>query len=152
MAAPETLDFHELVLEVELDPTGASGVYTKLCGFSAFNVNRALSTQEITLLDCDDYSLPLRRKVSGDVYSMDISGNGVMAKQNKDILINWISKAEEKNVRITHVGAATGEIEHEAGVGLLTQFDNAMDKSSSAAVTADMAISVSGEITIDLAP
>lgn len=152
MATPETLDFHELILEVELDAVGAAGVYTKLCGFSSFNVNRALSTQEITLLDCDDYTLPLIRKVSGDVYSMDISGNGVLAKQNKDILINWIAKAQEKNVRISHVGATAGQIESEAGIGLLTQFDNTMDKSASAAVTADMAISLSGEITINLAP
>jgi len=151
MVAPVTLEMDKLVVEVELDPVGAAGVWTKLCGFKSFNINRALSTQEISLLDCDDYSLPLTRAVDGDVYSMSLSGSGVFAKQNKDILINWISKAEKKNVRVLHVGAVTGEIESEAGLGLLTQLDNTMDKESSPVVSADMAIEISGEVTINLA-
>lgn len=152
MADPITMKFHELLLEVELDPVGAAGVYTKLCGFSSFNLNRALSTQEISLLDCDDYTKPLSREISGDVYSMSLSGSGVFAKQNKDILINWIHGGLKKGVRVSHVGAASGEILNESGLGLLTQLDNVMDKSSTAAVTADMAIEISGLITINLAP
>ena len=124
----------------------------KYAGFSSFNVSRALSTQEISLLDCADYSKPLSRKVSGDQYSMSVTGNGAMANESKDILINWIHGGLEKNVRITHVGAASGEILNESGVGLLTQFDTGMDKGSSPVVTADMTIELAGSITINLAP
>ena len=36
MADPTTRAFHELILEVELDPVGAAGVYSKVCGFFFF--------------------------------------------------------------------------------------------------------------------
>ncbi len=152
MTEPTTIPFHGLILEVELDPVGAAGVYTKLCGFSSFNVGRALSTQEIALLDCEDYSLPLTRKIAGDIYSMSLSGAGVFAKENKDILIQWIAGGLEKGVRVAHIGGASGEILDESGIGLLTQLDNVMNKSSGPAVTADMAIELSGTVTINLVP
>lgn len=129
MAAPVLEEFEEMVLEVEFDPDGSPGTYTKICGLIGVRINRSanVDTSE-TPADCDDESLPL--SVTRSVRSIDVtaSGTGFWARGSQGKLKTWFYSGAPLNARLVDVAAASGDIGTESGPCLLTQLNNAREK------------------------
>jgi hypothetical protein len=129
MAAPVTEEFEEMVLEVEFDPDGSPGVYTKICGLIGVTINRSanVDTSEVPA-DCDDESLPL--SVTKSVRSVDVtaSGSGVWARGSQGKLKDWFYSGASLNARIKDTAAASGDTEIEGGPCLLTGLTNSREK------------------------
>jgi len=142
MAVATTQAFHELVLEVE---TATPGTYAKLCGLIDVTVSRTANLDTNEIPDCTDESLPL--SVRREVRSLEVtvSATGVWARESWGTMSDWFYSGDTKNVRITNVGAATGDIEFETGAAFLTSLSNARAKGQK--VTASLEIMFDGTPT-----
>lgn len=129
MAKPITEKFEELILEVEFDPGGSPGVYTKICGIVDAEVNRGanVDTSEVPE-DCDDESLPLATERQVRSLDVSVSGSGVWAQQSQGLLKTWYYSGQPLNVKVTDANAATGDIEVEEGPALLTTLNTSRVK------------------------
>lgn len=129
MAAPVTEKFEELVLDVEFDPVGNPGVYTRICGILDATVNRTanIDTTEVPG-DCDNESVPV--SVEKEVRSLDVSvsGTGVWAQQSQGKLKNWYYSGTSLNVRVRDLNAASGDTEVESGPALLATLNTGRTK------------------------
>lgn len=144
MAAPITAKYEHLVLEKETTP--ASGTYAKICGITAFNINREAQVDRVEVpADCDDESLPYatERQVRSLEYTID--GQAVWAQQSHEELQQWYRSGAPVNIRIQHANAASGDVEYETGPALLTQLNNERTKGQK--VTASIRIEFDGTPT-----
>ncbi|MCA1368072.1 hypothetical protein I6F15_11730 [Bradyrhizobium sp. BRP14] len=143
MAKPVTEKFEELVLDVEFDPVGNPGVYTRICGLLDATVTRTanVDTSEVPG-DCDDESVPV--SVEKQVRSIDvsISATGSWAQQSQGKLKNWFYSGTSLNARVRDTNAASGDTEIESGPALLTTLTNGRTKGQ--VVSAEIEIQFNG--------
>lgn len=127
MAAPITEEYEEMILEVE---TETEGVYAKICGLKGVTISRATQVDEFEVpADCDDESLPYRTDRSVRALNVTVTANdAVWAQQSHGTLIDWYYTGSKKNIRVGHVGAASGDTEYESGPAILTQLDDSRTK------------------------
>lgn len=102
MAEAATAKFEELVIEVEFDPTGSAGTYSKICGMKDFSIARTNNTSTDEVPDCADESLPFSLKRFVTSQDMTISGTGKWALSSHQNMMNWYRNATTLNVRVTH--------------------------------------------------
>lgn len=129
MVAPVTEKFEELVLEVEFDPVGAAGTYSKICGMIDVTVTRSANIDSAEVpADCDDESLPLQTE--RQVRSLDVSasGNGIWAAGSAGKMLDWFYSGQPLNARLTNEKAASGDTQVESGPALLAQLNNSRTK------------------------
>ncbi|MBO9457950.1 MULTISPECIES: phage tail tube protein [Stappiaceae] len=143
MAAPVTEKFEELVLEVEFDPDGSPGTYSKICGMVDATVTRTanIDTAEVPA-DCDDESLPLQTERAVRNLDVSISASGVWARGSNGKLLDWLYSGQPLNVRVTNAQAASGDTEIESGPALLSQLNNSRTKGQK--VSAEIEIQFDG--------
>ncbi|WP_249696436.1 phage tail tube protein [Stappia sp. WLB 29] len=150
MAAPVFEEFEEMVLEVEFDPDGTPGTYTKICGLLGVQINRSanVDTSE-TPADCEDESLPL--DVTRSVRSIDVTvgGTGFWARGSQGKMKTWFYSGQALNARVTDAAAASGDIATESGPCLLTQLNNAREKGQQ--VSADIQLTFKSTPTLTAA-
>ncbi|ASQ10640.1 phage tail tube protein [Sinorhizobium meliloti] len=146
MAKPVTEKFEELVLDVEFDPVGNPGVYTRICGLLDATVTRTanVDTSEVPG-DCDDESVPV--SIEKQVRSLDVgvSGTGSWAQQSQGKLKNWFYSGTSLNARVRDTNAASGDTEVESGPALLTTLTNSRTKGQ--VVSAEVEIQFNGTPT-----
>lgn len=145
MAKAVTQKFSELALEVEFDPVGAPGVYSRVCGMIDVEINRSASLDSAEIPDCDDESLP--HSVEKEVRSIEVSvsGSGTWAQQSHGKMSDWFYSAAPLNVRVHNANAAVGETEYETGPALLASLGNARTKGQR--VSASISIEFDGTPT-----
>ncbi|QGJ74178.1 phage tail tube protein [Sinorhizobium meliloti] len=146
MAKPVTEKFEELVLDVEFDPVGNPGVYTRICGLLDATVTRTanVDTSEVPG-DCDDESVPV--SVEKQVRSLDVgvSATGSWAQQSQGKLKNWFYSGASLNARVRDTNAASGDTEVESGPALLTTLTNSRTKGQ--VVSAEVELQFNGTPT-----
>lgn len=141
MAEPVTSEFKDLVLELETTP--GSGTYTKICGLTSRGVNRQsnINSNEVPG-DCSDESVPSVIKKAVQSQEVTVEGSGMWAQQSHELMMDWWYGGQEKNIRIQHVNAASGDTEYESGPAILSQLNNAVEKG--AFVTAEISVEFNG--------
>jgi|GEM_PF-1115979 len=150
MAKAVTQKFDEMVLEIESDPVGAAGTYTKICGLIDASVSRAAAVDTTETPDCVDESLPL--SIEKSVRSVDVSvgGTGVWALSSNKMMSEWFYSTAPLNVRVRNAkveaDGASGDPYAESGPALLTQLDNERTKGKT--VTASIKIEFDGTPTV----
>ncbi|EBA06003.1 phage tail tube protein [Sagittula stellata] len=149
MAIAPTADFDELVLEVEFDPVGSAGTFTKICGITDFTVNRANNTETSEVPDCADESLPHHIKRAVRSQDMTISGTGVWSRTSHQNMMTWLTSASTLNVKITNAAVTeadvTGDTESETIPMILTALNNARTKGQ--VVSAEISLEQNGAVT-----
>lgn len=141
MAEPVTAEFKDLVLELETTP--GSGTYTRICGLTSRGVNRQsnINSNEVPG-DCSDESVPSVIKKAVQSQEVTVEGSGMWAQQSHQLMMDWWYGGQEKNIRIQHVAAASGDTEYESGPAILSQLNNAVEKG--AFVTAEISVEFNG--------
>lgn len=128
MTRATTAKFSEFVLEVEFDPTGSPGTYTRVCGLTSRGIDRKHNMQTSEVPDCDDEDLPSAVERSVQSSEVTISGSGVWSQQSHEKLLDWWYAGTTLNVRIQHVNAASGDTEYEGGAAYLVTIGNRGEK------------------------
>lgn len=139
MAAPDTQKFEELVLEVEFDPDGDPGTFSKICGMVGVTVSRTANVDQTEVpADCEDESLPLQ--VERQVRNVDVtvSATGVWARGSSGKLKDWFYSGQPLTARLTDVKAATGDTQIESGPCLLTKLENQREKGQKVAASIEL--------------
>lgn len=142
MARATTEQYEEMILEVEMDPIGAAGVYTSICGMKEVTVNRTANVDTDEIPDCSDESAPFAIERAVRSVEVMISANGTWAQESHSDLLTWWRSGATKNVRIKNTAVASTDIEIESGAALLTQLNNAKVKGK--VVTAEIQIEFNG--------
>lgn len=140
MAAPVTQKYEQLVLELE---TSTPGVYAVICGIMGFTMDRSADVGSSQVpADCTDESLPYATIKAVKALDFKVSGSGKWAQQSHGTMQTWFYGGTEKNIRVRHVNAASGDTEYESGPALLAKLSNERIKGE--VVTADLEIEFSG--------
>lgn len=142
MAYATTANFHETVLEVEFDPIGGPGVYSRICGLTSRDINRTsnMSTSEVP--DCDDESLPAAVERAVQSQEATSAPSGVWSAESHEKLLDWWYSGATLNIRFHHVKAPSGATEYETGPAYLTSVSNKAVRGTK--VTADLNIEFDG--------
>ncbi|MAQ82251.1 MAG: hypothetical protein CMH12_03350 [Maritimibacter sp.] len=123
MTTATTTSYNEMVLEVEFDPVGAAGTYSKICGMTGVTINRTPNITETPVPDCDDESLPHNIEKDVASISVTVSATGVWAAARKHELLDWFYSAGKLNCRLRDVQAeqngASGDIYAEYGPAVI---------------------------------
>ncbi len=143
MVRAVTAKFSQYVLEVEFDPGGSPGVFTKVCGIQSRGLNRQHNMVTTPVPDCDDESLPSENQRNVDSSDVTISGSGVWSQQSHEAMLDWWYSGASLNVRIQHVNAASGDTEYEEGPAFLASLSENAEKSAGA-VTSELAVEFDG--------
>lgn len=142
MAKATTESYEEMILEVEMDPIGASGTYTSICGLKEVTVNRTANVDTDEIPDCADESAPFSIERAVRSVEVMVSANGTWAQESHSDLLTWWRSGATKNVRVKNTAVASTDIEIESGPALLTQLNNAKVKGK--VVTAEIQIEFNG--------
>ena len=142
MARATTEQYEEMVLDVEMDPTGAPGVYTSICGMKEVTVTRQANVDTDEVPDCADESLPFAIERYVRSVEVTVSANGTWAQESHSDLLTWWRSGATKNVRIKNTAVATGDIEIESGPALLTSLVN--QKTKGKVIQAEIALEFNG--------
>ena len=142
MAKAQTANFHEMVVEVEWDPVGAEGVYSRWCGLTSRGINRQHNMSTTAVPDCDDEAKPAVNERAVESSDVTISGSGVWAKQSHEHALDWWYSGQTLNIRVHHVRADPGDTEYEEGAAYLVNLSNQADRGQK--VTADIQIEFDG--------
>lgn len=142
MAKPVTEKYEELILDVEVDPIGAPGVYTPLCGMTDVTITRTSNVDETEVPDCDDESLPVSIEVAVRSQTVTVEATGVWARSSNGTMVNWWYSGATKNIRLRNTAAASGDPETEAGPALLVTMTDARTKGQK--VTREVSIRFDG--------
>jgi len=149
MAEATTAEFHELVLEVEFDPVGDAGSYTRVCGITDLNINRTNNTDTAEVPDCADESKPHHIKRSVRSQDVTISGTGVWALSSHQDMMDWFATGKTLNVRVTNAkvtaSGASGDTETETIPMILSTLNNARTKGQ--VVSAEISLEQNGSVT-----
>lgn len=117
MAIAPTADDDELVLEVEFDPDGSPGIYSRVCGLKDITINEVNNLDESEVPDCADESLPFYIKRAVRSQDLTISASGVWSLSSHQNMHDWFRSGSTKNVRITNAavtaGATSGDVDVE---------------------------------------
>lgn len=150
MAIAPTADFDELVLEVEFDPVGDAGTYTRICGLTDFTINRANNTDTSEVPDCADESLPYYIKRSVRSQDFTISGTGKWSRSSHLNMYNWFKAGTTLNVRITNAvvtaDGSTGDPESETIPMILAALSTSRTKGE--VVTSEISLEKNGSVTV----
>lgn len=128
MATATTEKFEEMVLEVEFDPSGAPGVYSKICGLTDISVTRTATVDSVEIPDCADESLPLSIERQVRSIEVSVSATGTWAQESWGKLADWFYSSTTLNARIQNAKAASGDTEYESGPCLLTSLPQSRTK------------------------
>lgn len=119
MAKAVTEKYEEMILDVEVDPIGAPGVYTPLCGVTDVTITRTSNVDETEVPDCDNEALPVSVEVSVRSQTVTVDGTGVWAQQSNGEMMNWWYSGSTKNIRLRNTKASSGDGATETGPALL---------------------------------
>lgn len=146
MATAVTAKFEEFVLEVEFDPTGAAGTYTRVCGITDIEINRQSQVDTTEVPDCDDESLPLSVERAVRSQEVMVSGSGVWSLSSHEKTMDWFYAGSTLNARIRNLKAnadgVAGDTIAETGPAILTTLSNSRTKGQK--VTASFEIQFDG--------
>lgn len=140
MTIATTASYDKLVLEVELDPDGSAGTYTKICGIMGVTITRTANIESSEVPDCDDEDKPF--DVLKEVRSLEVtaSGTGVWARSSHKALLEWFYSGAPLNARLRNLDVedegATGDPYAEQGPALLSSLSN--ERSKGQQVTAEL--------------
>lgn len=152
MATAATSSFEELVIEVEFDPSGSPGTYTKICGMVDYTISRSNNIDTAEVPDCSDESLPHEIERSVRSREMTISGTGVWARSSHQKMLDWFAATDGLNVRITYqditANGAASDTETETGVAILASMETARTKGQK--VTSSIELQFDGMPTPEL--
>lgn len=126
MAYASTGTFSKLVVEVEW--VASSGIYTKWCGLTSRGINRQHNMNTTEVPECDSEDLPSQVERSVQSSEVTISGSGVWSVESHGYAMDWWYSGQTKNVRVTHVSAATGDTKYETGPAYLVTLSNSVEK------------------------
>jgi predicted secreted protein len=146
MTRATTESFEQLTLEIE---TATPGTFAKIVGILDVKVTRKANTDSTEVPDATDESKPLTMVKQVRSLEVTLTGSGTWAQESHKLISDWFWSGSAKNIKITHVGALTGDPAVESGFALLTQMDNQRQKGK--LVTADLTIEFSDAITIGAA-
>jgi hypothetical protein len=128
MAKAVTEKYEELILDVEVDPTGSPGVYTPLCGMTDVTITRTSNVDETEVPDCDDESLPVSVEVSVRSQTVTVDATGVWARSSNKTMMDWFYSGGDKNIRIRNTASAVGDPETESGPAILVSIKDGRTK------------------------
>ncbi len=146
MAKAVTEKYEEMILDVEVDPIGAPGVYTPLCGMTDVTITRTANVDETEVPDCDDESLPFSVEVAVRSITVTVEATGVWARSSNKTMLDWFYSGATKKVRVRNTAAAVGDPETESGPALLTSTVDARTKGQK--VTREISIRFDGVPTV----
>lgn len=118
MAIPSLQYRKDLVVMVAWDPA-APLVYTNWCGATSISLTVTNATNEQTVADCDDWSLPAQIIKAYGAQSITASVAASLTKAGRDQLIRAALDQRELPIRFHLIDAEAGEIEYIDGVALL---------------------------------
>ena len=118
MAIPSLQYRKDLVVMVAWDPA-APLVYTNWCGATSISLTVTNATNEQTVADCDDWSLPAQIIKAYGAQSITASVAASLTKAGRDQLISAALDQRELPIRFHLIDAEAGEIEYIDGVALL---------------------------------
>ena len=118
MAIPSLQYRKDLVVMVAWDPA-APLVYTNWCGATSISLTVTNATNEQTVADCEDWSLPAQIIKAYGAQSITASVAASLTKAGRDQLIRAALDQRELPIRFHLIDAEAGEIEYIDGVALL---------------------------------
>ena len=118
MAIPSLQYRKDLVVMVAWDPATPL-VYTNWCGATSISLTVTNATNEQTVADCDDWSLPAQIIKAYGAQSITASVAASLTKAGRDQLIRAALDQRELPIRFHLIDAEAGEIEYIDGVALL---------------------------------
>ena len=146
MAKAITEKFEEMILDVEVDPVGAPGVYTPLCGMTDVTITRTNNLDETEIPDCDDESKPVSVEVAVRSTTVTVDATGVWARSSSDAMMEWFYSGQTRNIRVRNTAAAVGDAETESGPAILATMTDARTKGKK--VTREIQIRFDGVPTV----
>lgn len=114
-------------------------VFSIICGLTSKGMQRVASTNTTVTPDCENEDLPGYEEEDVASFKCSISGAGVWASQNHDMLLKWFRTGARKNVKVRNMKVAEGDIEYEQGPAILTTLSQTGEKGGK--TQADIAIS-----------
>lgn len=118
MAIPSLQYRKDLVVMVAWDPATPL-VYANWCGATSISLTVTNATNEQTVADCDDWSLPAQIIKAYGAQSITASVAASLTKAGRDQLIRAALDQRELPIRFHLIDAEAGEIEYIDGVALL---------------------------------
>lgn len=132
MAKAVTAKFEEMVLEVEFDPVGSAGTYTRICGITDVTINRTSNVDTTEVPDCADESKPHYVERAVRSQEVNVSGTGVWSLSANHEMQTWWRSGTTLDTRIRNVKAEdngdVGDIYEETGPALLVSLNNGRTK------------------------
>jgi hypothetical protein len=151
MAIADTMDFDEMVLEVEFDPEGAAGTYNRICAMIDISWNRSKNVSTDEIPDCADESLPFHIRRFTTSIDITASGTGKWSMAFDKRMKDWFYNDTTLNVRLrsakVEADGSVGDYESEAVPMKLLNLSNSRTKGQT--VAAEIEIGRDGPVTLN---
>lgn len=143
MANGTTSTFGNFKIEVG---NGASPeVFTFLCGLTSKGLNMASDVVTSEVPDCSDEDLPSWQEKDVKSISATISGSGMWTKEAHETLFQWWYTGAKKNVKLSWMVAASGDVKTITGPCVLASLGQTVEKGNR--LTADISLEFSAKPT-----
>ena len=144
MANGTTSTFGQFKIEVG-DGATPTEAFTFLCGLTSkgLDMSSDVVTQEVP--DCSDEDLPSWQEKDVKSISASLSGSGMWTAEAHEIMFQWWFTGAKKNVKVTWVKAASGDVGVLTGPCVLTKLGETVDKGGR--LSADISLEFSAKPT-----
>lgn len=121
MALP-TLSYRgDMIVMVDWTATSGSPgtTWVNFCGANGIDLTIDNAVQETVTADCADWTLPPVTVAAYGAQTVTMSISASLAKENRDKLLRWAKDQLIRPVRVSIIGAASGEVEFIDGLAML---------------------------------
>lgn len=100
----------------------SNDTFVPFCGASSISISWENAIQEVTVTDCNDWTLAAKTIASYGAQTVTMTINATLAKSNSNYIIRWANDQMIVPVRIYIVGAPTGQVEYIDGIAMLPTY------------------------------
>lgn len=127
MATGTTSTFGNFKIEVG-DGATPTEAFTFICGLTSRGINMASDVTTSEVPDCSNEDLPSWQEKDVKSLSATLSGSGMWTREAHETLFQWWFTGAKKNVKVSWMNAATGDVKTLTGPCVLTQLGETVAK------------------------
>lgn len=153
MALPVTGTRGSIVVQVELDPVGAAGTFTNVCGVTNAQFSIQNEVIEFKVGDCDDWSLAVQTVKNYGATNVSMTIDAQWTADTDVQMLTWARTQQQLNVRLLYPSATTGQVSTLDGVALMEGYNvDGIGNTDGNPQTTQLSLQYSGGVTPTLVP
>lgn len=127
MASGTTSTFGQFKIEIG-DGATPTEAFSFICGMTSKGLDMQSDVTTSETPDCSNEDLPAWQEKDIKSIGATISGSGKWTKEVHEVLFQWWYTAAKKNVKVSWMQAATGDVKTLTGPAVLSKLGQAVEK------------------------